>query len=112
MCDKAMLHKVLTTAKNGMKAIFGEHLTAIYLYGSYARNEADDESDIDLIVLLDMPKDEISKHRRTVSNFSSDIDLEYDVLVSIKLQDLQTFTKYKTTLPFFQNVLKEGVALV
>ena len=32
--------------------IYGERLTAVYLYGSYARGEANDDSDIDVAVVL------------------------------------------------------------
>ena len=39
--------------KTGLQAIYGERLRGIYLYGSYARDEADEESDVDVLVVLD-----------------------------------------------------------
>ena len=112
MCSSSQLQKVLAITELELRRIFGTRLTNIYLYGSYARNDADDESDIDIMALVDMSKEELATFRRRVSEVSSDIDLEYDVLLSIKLQDTKTFTQYQGTLPFFQNVMKEGVCLV
>ena len=82
------------------------------LYGSYARGDYDSESDIDVMVLVNIPKEELSTYRREVSDLSSDIDLEYNVFLSITLQDTETFNQYKTVLPFYMNVLKEGISII
>jgi hypothetical protein len=63
------------------------------------------------MVLVDLPAGELAAHRKTVSEFSTDLDLEYGVFTSIKLQDLATFEKWKGTLPFYQKVLSEGVSI-
>lgn len=39
--------------KRELGAIYGERLKEVYLYGSYARGEADSESDVDVLVILD-----------------------------------------------------------
>ena len=95
-----------------LSGVFGEKLDQVWLYGSYARGDFDAESDIDIMALVDLPKDELSQYRRRVSDLSSDIDLKYDVLLSIKLQDKETFSQYCNTLPFFRNILKEGTCVV
>jgi hypothetical protein len=40
-----------------------------------------------------------------------DLDLEYDVITSISVADCKTFYQYANDLPFYMNVLKEGVTL-
>lgn len=45
------------------------------------------------MVLVDLPKDKLSSYRRKVSDLSSELDLKYDVLLSIKLQDKETFQR-------------------
>jgi hypothetical protein len=62
-------------------------------------------------MLVNLPAIELANFRNTISSFSSDLDLEYGVFTSIKLQDLSTFEKWKDTLPFYQQVLSEGVSL-
>ena len=95
-----------------LSGVFGDKLAQVWLYGSYARGDYDAESDIDIMALVDLPKNELSLYRRRVSDLSSDIDLKYDVLLSIKLQDKETFSQYSNTLPFFRNILKEGRCVV
>ena len=91
-----------------LKNVFGDRLEQIWLYGSYARGDFDSESDVDIMVLVDLPKDKLSSYRRKVSDLSSVLDLKYDVLLSIKLQDKETFQKFAEVLPFFKNIIREG----
>ena len=91
-----------------LKNIFGGSLEQIWLYGSYARGDFDSESDVNIMVLVDLPKDKLASYRRKVSDLSFVLDLKYDVLLSIKLQDKETFQKFPKVLPFFKNIIREG----
>ena len=91
-----------------LKNVFGDRLEQIWLYGSYARGDFDSESDVDIMVLVDLPKDKLASYRRKVSDFSSELDLKYDVLLSIKLQDKETFQRFAEVLPFFKNIIRGG----
>ena len=112
MCTDRELKNVLTETYNGLSDIFGSKLEDLLLYGSYARGEQTEESDIDVIALIHLSKEELETYRRKVSDFSSRLDLQYNVLLSIKLQDFDTFKRYSAALPFFANVIKEGISLV
>ncbi|MBR4911196.1 MAG: nucleotidyltransferase domain-containing protein [Clostridia bacterium] len=112
MCNKAQLQKVLSVTHKQLQEVFGNRLENVLLYGSYARGDNDRESDIDVMALVNMPKSELYGYRRRISDFSSRIDLEYNVLLSIKLQDTETFKRFGSVLPFYKNVIKEGVSVV
>lgn len=60
------------------------------------------------MVLVDLPKDKLSSYRIKVSDLSFVVDLKYDVLLSIKLQDKETFQKFAEVLSFFKNIISEG----
>ena len=49
----AWVHSVVGELKGGLESIYRERLQGVYLYGSHARGEADDESDVDVLVVLD-----------------------------------------------------------
>lgn len=111
MCSKDQLERVLDEMQTGLSGIFGSELEQVLLYGSYACGDQDEESDIDVLALVDMPKEQLARYRRPVNHMSSDIDLKHDVFLSIKLQDVDTFRRYAEVLPFFQNVIREGIRI-
>jgi len=111
MCSKSKLDRLLSETGMELKKIFGSKLNDLLLYGSYARGDFDDESDIDVIALVDMNKNELTKYRRIISEMANNIDLKYDVLLSVKLQDKFTYNKYLNTLPLYKNISKEGIRI-
>lgn len=112
LISKKNLQIVLNKVTEEMKLVFGDKLKAVLLYGSYARGDFNEESDIDIFVLVDMKKLALSRYRTQVSYFASRLDLEFDIFVSIKLQDKQTFDYYLEVLPYYRNVTKEGIPLL
>ena len=106
------LNNMMKETYSALSNVFGEKLDEVWLYGAYARGDFDAESDVDIMALVDLPKEQLATYRRKVSDLSSDLDLKYDVLLSIKLQDKETFLRFSNTLPFFQNVMKEGKRVV
>ena len=94
-----------------LRAIFGEKMRSVIVYGSYARGDFDEESDIDIAVLLDMPRDEIKHFRADVVSLASRLSLKYAKLVSIVEIPESEYDAYRVVLPFYRNIDKEGVAL-
>lgn len=109
MCDKNLLDKIMSQITDYSKNVFSDKLKDVILYGSYARGDYDEESDIDVMIMVDMPPEELGKYRWDFSCFCADLNVENNILVSSKLQSAPIFEQWKDTLPFYQNVLKDGV---
>lgn len=109
MCNKNQLDIILRQITDYSKELFGDKFKNVILYGSYARGDYDEESDIDIMIMVDMPRDELYKYRKLMSDFCADLDLENNVFLSPKLQSVSFFNEWKNTLPFYQNVIKDGV---
>lgn len=112
MCNQNTLKTVLDSICEHSKTILGSKLYAVKLYGSYARGDYDDESDIDIMIIADISPDERADLREKLFDFTYDLNLQYDVLLSVFIQDKTTYEKYKNNYPFFKNVEQEGVDLV
>ncbi|MDR1135898.1 MAG: nucleotidyltransferase domain-containing protein [Clostridiales Family XIII bacterium] len=106
-----MLDEITTKIVQAAKDSLGDKLDKVILYGSYARNGYDEESDIDIMVLADIPLEERWRTYLQISELTGYLSLEYDVLVSINVIDCATFYKYINDLPFYVNVMKDGVEL-
>lgn len=91
--------------------VLGNLVFKIILFGSYARGDFEEDSDVDIMVLLDCPRDDLPKYRKMLSGVSSDVSLDNDVTVSLMLNDKNTFYGMMDILPFYQNVQRDGVVL-
>ena len=93
------------------KKIYGDAIRGIYLYGSYARGDYDEESDIDFAAIVEGEKPQWSEKRYALVHEAGEIDLEYEVFVSPKVIAAEYFDKYSNELPYYKNILKEGKKL-
>ncbi len=91
MCTKSELQTVLEKVKNASAQLYGDKLNRIILYGSYARGDNTDESDIDIMIVLNCEPDEIKRLRKPTIEMTSEISLEQEVLLSILLRDKKHF---------------------
>jgi len=97
--------------KSGLKTIFGHKLKKIIIYGSYARGEFEEGSDIDIMVLLDMVEDEIEKKKDEVIDLTVELTTRFGIVISIIENNHDYFNDWMEVLPFFANVAKEGVSI-
>ena len=115
MRSQEELQRILDEVTAGLREIFGAKLENVILYGSYARGDADEQSDIDIMALINgVPREELWKYREAVHKKISLIEeeWEYDILLSVILEDVPTFQEYANYMPFFKNVIREGIGLV
>ncbi|MCL2199657.1 MAG: nucleotidyltransferase domain-containing protein [Defluviitaleaceae bacterium] len=99
--------KVLQAAKDTL----GDKLEKVILFGSYARGDFEANSDIDFFVLADVPNEETNTWRNGIDALIPNIDLEHDLLVCIHVTSKFMFDRYFHVLPYYQNVVKDGVEL-
>ena len=93
----------------GLKNIFKDRLFSIILYGSVARGDDTEESDVDIAILLKDVKNQPLQDK--LIDFTLDLDLKYYKVFSIIDIDYDDFVKWEDVLPFYKNVKKDGVVL-
>ena len=102
------LRHMLEQFKRQIGQLYGERLKKVILYGSFARQEGTDDSDIDLAVVLEgevNPIDEIDRMIDVVF----EINLANNVLISIYPVSEE---KYRTVnSPLLVNLRREGIAV-
>ena len=109
MCTKSQAVDILGEVYHACKLIFSDSIKDAYLYGSYARGDFNNESDVDILVTAAIEPAELSKFRYALATLSSDLSLKHNVTVSLTVKSHDDFMIYNTTLPFYANVIKEGI---
>jgi predicted nucleotidyltransferase len=95
--------------ENSVKELLGDKLKKVILYGSYARGDFDSESDVDFAVIADIGLADISMHDNFLGSICLDLSLKYDALISILIISEVNFNDYQSILPFYANLVKEGI---
>ena len=105
------LRKMLLELEEKLQRVYGNKLKAVILYGSVARGTATEESDSDIMVLVDGTAQELRTFEDQLSDVSTDISIKYFRVFSIIDISYQEYMRWVNTSPFYRNVSKEGVIL-
>jgi len=100
------IKEILKEFKKEIEKSYGKRLKDVILYGSWARGEATDESDIDLLIVLEgkvIPGKEIDR----MIDIITEINLKYRVLISVYPVSEEDYSTVNS--PLLINVRREGV---
>jgi uncharacterized protein len=86
------VEKALDRYAAELRRRYGESLRDLWLFGSYARGQANEHSDVDVLVVLDRID---WKTRRDVIDLAADVGLEEEVLLSPTLFDTGTWRRWR-----------------
>ena len=93
--------------KRGLAEMYGERLKAVYLFGSYARGDYEESSDVDVMIVLSEYENygtEIDRSGELVSRLS----LAYGISISrVFMKEIQW---QSSDTPLLRNIRAEGVA--
>lgn len=103
------LRELLARLDEGLQTLYGERYRGMVLYGSYARGEAGEGSDVDLLLLLEGEVDTTREILRT-EDVEWPLSLKAGYTVSLFPVSVE---KYRhSEQPFLLNARKEGVSLL
>lgn len=100
------IKETIRDLKEQAKKLYGKALKDIIIYGSWARNEATEDSDIDVAIVLKGPVQPCKEIDRLI-DIITDINLKYNVLLSVYPVSEDDFKSLNS--PLLLNIRKEGV---
>ena len=97
---------VLTEVKDALRRLYGPRLKQVILYGSWARGDATDDSDINIAVVLGGEVSPALEIDRT-ADIVFELNLKYGVLVSVYPVSEADYRNVNS--PLLLNLRREGV---
>lgn len=104
---KLMLFDFVAEIRSVLRGAFVKSI----LYGSYARGDYDEHSDIDIMVLTTLPNAEIEKVENAIYDLAYEYLLREGITISVNIINEEHFKYWLGALPYYDNVDKEGLIL-
>ena len=105
------VNKIIAELCVSMASLFPQDQIEAILFGSYARGNAEPGSDIDVLILVDASRQDISARNWQVGNLAAEFLLDYGIVVSPIVENRDYFNRNIGILPFYRNVDREGVRI-
>lgn len=112
MCTQSQLSCILKQIREIYQAVYGEQLVRVILYGSYARGDFSGDSDVDIVALVHGDRKSLQEQLKRVWDLTCDLELEYETVLSAAVIPYEEFEQYKKDLPYYRNIVNEGVEIV
>ena len=87
-----------------IKKIYGSHIREIILYGSYARGDFKKDSDVDIMILLNISELELKAYSQQLSYMTYDFNLDNEVDIKPIAKSEAHFRKWSENYPFYANI--------
>lgn len=102
------LNIILGELRRRMEGLYGDRLLRMILYGSHARGEARQDSDIDVLLVL---KGGVSPYEESTRTefIVAEVALQFDVAISCFFVSEQRYLN--PDIPLLRNVEQEGIAV-
>jgi predicted nucleotidyltransferase len=100
------IRKVVSDLEKGLKALYGKRFRGLLLYGSYARGDEREGSDVDLLLLLEGPVNPAREILRA-SPVKWPLSLDAGLTLSLIPVSVEDFEQAETM--FLRTVRREGI---
>lgn len=112
MCTANELNAILREVAKAYQSAYGAEIVKILLYGSYARGDYTEESDIDIVAIVRGERRQLQDKLDQIWDRANELELEYETIISPTVIPYNEYERFKEALPYYRNIKLEGVEVV
>ena len=105
---KTETQNILTELRQKLEALYGERLERLVLFGSHARGDAEEDSDIDVLVVLKGAVD-LGAEVHQAGGIFADLSLKHNTVISPVFVSSKRYETGQS--PLLLNIRREGFLL-
>lgn len=109
--NDVIIEKVALEAVNLVKKSLEDHLVKIVLYGSCARGDYQEDSDIDIALILKCDRENAQKYNGDLAYIATELAMKYFAIVNFVCLPYAEFQEKKEWYAYFKNIEREGIVL-
>ena len=98
---------ILKDLKENLRKQYPDSVRDVILFGSQARDTANEYSDFDVLILLD--KDYSARDENHILDICYEIDLKYNILIDVHVLSINELSTNRGKQPIFVNAINSGI---
>ena len=106
-----LINEVKEECTSLVRDLLKEDLVEVVLYGSCARGDYTEDSDIDIALLTKSDRLEVKKYENALATIATEIAMKHFAIVNFVCLPYEEFEEKKTWYPYFMNIAMEGEVL-
>lgn len=98
---------ILRDLRDNLRKQYRDSVKAVISFGSQAKGIANENSDFDILILLD--KDFSGQDENNILDICYEIDLKYNIIIDAHLLSLKELKSIRGKQPIFVNAINSGI---
>ena len=92
-------------------SIYGKCRNYIWKSSRKRRGTYHDNSDLDIMILVNMTEDEIRQIKNSIYDLAFEIEMSTGIDIAPIIKEEQQYEYWADTLPFYKNIKEEGIVI-
>ena len=109
--NSEIINRIKKEVIEKVQSLLEEDLVEIILYGSCARGDYLEDSDVDIALITKCGRIEVQKYNSSLADIATEFAMRYFAVVNFVCLPYDEFQEKKSWYTYFQNIATEGEVL-
>ena len=111
LLNEKIIKKIKLEAIGMVRDLCKENLVQMILYGSCARGDYTEDSDVDIALIVKCNRTESQKYTSDLAAIATELAMKYFAIVNFVCIPYEEFMEKKSWYTYFRNIEREGEVL-